>query len=257
MRSASSRRLQPKRRTRFAKMHRIGTAGWSVPTKLKTGGTRLQAYSRTFSCVEINSSFYRSHRASTWERWARETPADFRFSIKAPKTITHSMGLREAESLLRTFFAEITPLGEKIGPVLFQLPPSLEFEPGLAEEFLISVRKLYRGETALEPRHSSWFHATANGLLQKYKISRVAADPPKGSEGAGEPGGDTELSYYRLHGSPRVYYSKYDDQFLTAMASRVAAHKNSWVIFDNTAVGCAYINALALQAIAGSVVNER
>ena len=238
-------------------MHRIGTAGWSVPTKLKTCGTHLQDYSRTFSCVEINSSFYRSHKAATWRRWAGETPTDFRFSIKAPKTITHSAGLRDTEPLLRTFFAEIMPLEEKMGPVLFQLPPSLEFESRLAEEFLISVRKLYRDEAVLEPRHSSWFNAAANALLQKYTISRVAADPPKGGEEAGEPGGDTGLSYYRLHGSPRIYYSNYDDPFLAAIASRVTAHKNSWVIFDNTALGCAYTNALKLQTIVGPKANER
>jgi uncharacterized protein YecE (DUF72 family) len=228
----------------------IGTAGWSVPKKLSTAGTHLHRYSQVFSCVEINSSFYRSHRASTWQKWAAETPEGFRFSIKAPKSITHSARLRDTGSLLKAFFAEIMPLGEKRGPVLFQLPPSLEFDAGRAEEFLIAVRKLYQAEAVLEPRHSSWFKAAANTLLQKYRISRAAADPPKGGVEASAPGGDTGLCYYRLHGSPRIYYSNYDSAFLNAMAVRLADHRNAWVIFDNTALACAYSNAFQLQEIA-------
>jgi uncharacterized protein YecE (DUF72 family) len=230
-------------------MHRIGTAGWSVPLKTDTVGTHLHRYSQVFSCVEINSSFYRSHRAATWQKWAAETPQGFRFSIKAPKTITHLAKLRQTESLLKAFFAEILPIGEKKGPVLFQLPPSLEFNSGIAEEFLIAVRKLYEEDAVLEPRHSSWFNASANTLLQQYKISRVASDPPKGAAEASEPGGDRGLSYYRLHGSPRIYYSNYEVEFLSKMATRLAVDKNAWVIFDNTALGCAYTNAFQLQAI--------
>ena len=237
-------------------MHRIGTAGWPVPGKTESEGTHLHRYSQMLSCVEINSTFYRTHRAATWHKWAEATPAKFRFSIKAPKTITHSVRLRDTGSLLDAFFDEIMPLGEKKGPVLFQLPPTLEFDPGLAEEFLIAVRKLYEPEVVLEPRHSSWFKSEADALLQNYKISRVAADPPKGGVEASQPGGDTGLSYYRLHGSPRIYYSNYNDAFLAAMAAKFASHKNTWVIFDNTALGCAYANALRLQAIANHRMSE-
>jgi uncharacterized protein YecE (DUF72 family) len=231
------------------KMRCIGTAGWSVPADLKQEGTHLHRYSRVFSCVEINSSFYRSHRISTWAKWARETPAGFRFSIKAPKTITHEAKLRDTKSLLEDFLAQIEPLAEKKGPILFQLPPSLAFDPSLAEEFLITLRKLYQTEAALEPRHPSWFNTEANSLLQKYKIARVAADPPKGGDEASKPGGDADLAYYRLHGSPRIYYSNYDDEFLDVMAAELKSYKNAWVIFDNTALACAYTNALRLQAI--------
>jgi uncharacterized protein YecE (DUF72 family) len=105
------------------RMHRIGTAGWSLPKGSVGEGSRLERYSRVLCCTEINSSFYRVHRASTWARWVAETPEDFRFSIKAAKTITHEAKLRGAEPLLRAFLEQIQPMEGKAGPLLFQLPP--------------------------------------------------------------------------------------------------------------------------------------
>src|SRR5580698_2965788 len=185
-------------------MHWIGTAGWSVPRGEKEQGTHLHRYSRIFSCVEINSSFYRPHRAATWAKWSRETPSYFRFSIKAPKAITHEAKLRDTAHLLEAFFEQIKPMGEKTGPVLFQLPPSLSFNLAVAEDFFSLLRKLYKGEIALEPRHATWFTASVNMLLKEKEITRVAADPPKGDPVAAEPGGNTGLAYYRLHGAPNT-----------------------------------------------------
>ena len=162
-------------------MHRTGTAGWSLPIKPNEPGSHLHHYSRTLGCVEVNSSFYRPHRASTWARWARETPADFRFSIKAPRTITHEAKLGNPEGLLKAFLEQIEPLQEKAGPILFQLPPSLAFDAGPAAEFLACLRMSYGGDAVLEPRHETWFTADVDDLLKKYNITRVAADPPKGS----------------------------------------------------------------------------
>jgi uncharacterized protein YecE (DUF72 family) len=230
-------------------MQRTGTAGWSLPAKAAEEGTRLQRYSRTLSSVEINSTFYRAHRATTWARWAAETPADFRFSIKAPKTITHEAKLLNSQSLIRIFLQQIEPLQEKAGPILFQLPPSLAFDAAVAESFLGALRELYSRETVLEPRHESWFTPPADTLLRKHAIARVAADPPKGSPQAAEPGGNLDFVYYRLHGSPRTYYSSYEDDFLAMLAARIRMEKNAWVIFDNTALSHAYANALSLQGL--------
>ena len=237
-------------------MQRTGTAGWSLPAKeTAEEGTRLQRYSRTLPCVEINSSFYRAHRATTWARWAVETPADFRFSIKAPKTITHEAKLLNSQSLIRTFLQQIEPLQEKAGPVLFQLPPSLAFDAAVVESFLGALREQYSRQIVLEPRHESWFAPPVDTLLRKHSIARVAADPPKGSPQAAEPGGNLDLVYYRLHGSPRAYYSNYEEEFLAMLAGRIRPHKNAWVIFDNTALSHAYANALSLQRmIRGTVV---
>ena len=231
------------------RMQRVGTAGWSLPTKPNSEGSHLYHYSRTLSCTEINSTFYRPHRASTWARWAAGTPQDFRFSIKAPRSITHEAKLRGTESLVNAFLEQIDPIQPKAGPILFQLPPSLGFDPALAEEFLAMLRSLYQGEAALEPRHAGWFTPTADALLTSYSIARVAADPPKGAREAGEPGGDLRLVYYRLHGAPRVYYSNYEDHFLATAAAGIRARKNAWVIFDNTALSHAYPNALLFQKL--------
>ncbi len=187
---------------------RIGTAGWNVPRKYieaaPVEGTHLQRYSQVFSCVEINSSFYRPHQFKTWERWAAVTPADFRFSTKAPKTITHVAKLRNCGEALAGFFAQVTGLGGKLGPVLFQLPPKQIFDDGVAREFFAILRELYAGSVALEPRNATWFTPDAERLLRDYEIARVAADPPQGSVLAAKPSGYTGLRYYRLHGSPRA-----------------------------------------------------
>lgn len=236
----------------LVRMHRIGTAGWSLPKEWAGEGSRLARYSRVLRCAEINSTFYREHRASTHARWAAETPEDFRFSIKAPKSITHEAKLRGTEPLLRAFLEQIRPMADKAGPLLFQLAPSLAFDRAVAEEFLGGLRAFYQGEAVLEPRHASWFTAAAEALLRAQKIARVAADPAKGGPAAAEPGGDTNIVYFRLHGSPRVYYSSYEEDFLAALAGRVSGYTNSWIIFDNTVLSHAFANALRLRELIGT-----
>lgn len=228
---------------------RVGTAGWSLPAKPDAPGTHLSHYARALSCAEINSSFYRPHRAATWARWAAETPPDFRFSIKAPRLITHEARLRDVGPLLRAFFEQIEPMRQKVGPILFQLPPSLAFEASIANDFLAELRRLYDGEAVLEPRHATWFTPDADSLLKRHAVARVAADPPKAAPQAGQPGGDTTLVYYRLHGSPRTYFSCYSDEWLQTLAAAIRPRPNAWVIFDNTAHRHAYANALRLQEL--------
>jgi uncharacterized protein YecE (DUF72 family) len=238
-------------------MLRIGTAGWSVPASNINEGTHLYRYSRVLSCAEINSSFYRPHRPSTWAKWATETPADFRFSIKAPRTITHEARLRNTSKLLDVFFKKIEHLGGKMGPILFQLPPSLQFDAVVADEFFSSLRERSRAEIVLEPRHPSWFTSTTDLLLRKFTITRAAVDPPKGHPSASEAGGNAGLAYYRLHGTPRMYYSNYEDDFLEALANRIKSVNNVWVIFDNTALSYAYSNALQLQTLVRALTASR
>jgi uncharacterized protein YecE (DUF72 family) len=230
----------------------IGTAGWTIPKTYAQAfsdeGTHLQRYAHRFNCVEINSSFHRSHQRKTWERWAASTPGHFRFSVKLPKTITHTAKLQNTGALLQTFLDQASGLGEKLGPLLIQLPPSLAFDEALADDFLTTFREVHPGLAALEPRHASWFTPSADRLLRSFDIARVAADPPKASHLAATPGGANTLQYYRLHGSPRTYYSNYAEAFLNDLASHLQ-HPNTWVIFDNTALGHATYNALQLAAL--------
>jgi len=240
----------------------IGTAGWTVPkehlplfpalaedAKL----SHLERYAGRLPCVEINSSFYRPHRRATWERWAAATPDGFRFAVKVPKAVTDTAKLVNTGGALLEFFSAVSALGDKLGPVLIQLPPKLPFDEGVAQEFFATLRELHQGGVVLEPRHASWFSASTDRLLRSFQIARVAADPPQGSEVAARPGGWPGLSYWRLHGSPRTYYSDYDDNWLRAFKERLLLHDGlsgegeTWVIFDNTALGYATANAVWLH----------
>lgn len=231
---------------------RIGLAGWSVVSAhrhlLGEGDNALARYATRFDCVEINSSFYRSHQAATYERWAASVPAGFRFSVKLPQTITHELGLRRAREPLERFLDEVAGLGRKLGGLLVQLPPSLAWEGRSANAFFTLLRFRHAGPVALEPRHASWLDAGRDAFFIRYGVSRVAADPGKPA-GAGTPGGDlSQWRYFRWHGSPRMYYSSYDDGRLAGLASDLGKSRKTWCIFDNTAAGHAAADAARLQA---------
>jgi len=234
----------------------IGCAGWALARALQDefpeGASHLARYAAVFSAVEINSSFYRPHRRSTYERWAASVPDGFRFAAKLPRTITHERRLTACETLLQTFLDEVNGLGDKLGALLIQLPPTLAFDPSRTGTFLQAFRNLYGGGLCLEPRHPSWFTAAADQLLSASRVARVAADPAVTPDAA-SPGGDATLCYLRLHGSPRMYYSRYDDGQLRAAAKVLIGAARSgartWCIFDNTAEGHAVPNALALRRI--------
>ncbi len=231
---------------------RVGCAGWSIPREtiahFVPGGSHLERYSQVFNCCEINSSFYRPHKNETWERWARSVSAEFRFSVKAPRAITHEAKLKCSSEILSAFFQQISFLREKLGPVLVQLPPSLAFDPTRARNFLSLLRETFSGDVVWEPRHSSWFTDSVDDLLREFLIARVAADPACVAA-ASQPAGLANLAYFRLHGSPRRYYSAYSDDFLrtlSAQLSKLNATAQVWCIFDNTATGSATQNALEL-----------
>ena len=233
---------------------RVGTAGWAIPRaeaeRFAGEGAHLVRYARTLDCAEINATFYRQPRVSTMQRWRDAVPAGFRFSVKAPKSVTHTDRLRvgAARGELTGFLRAIGELGETLGPMLFQLPPRLEFEEGVAEEFLRVLREETEGGAVLEPRHASWFAPEVDDLLATYKVARAAADPARASVLGTEPGGWPGLVYFRLHGSPRIYYSAYGEEFLEELAGRMlsVAAEEVWCVFDNTASGAAAGDALAL-----------
>ncbi len=231
----------------------IGTAGWTIPAKdrdqFRSEGSALERYAERFAGVEINSSFHRPHRPSTWQNWAESVPPGFRFAVKLPKTITHLSKLVDCGDLLESFLDEIGPLGERLGVLLVQLPPKLAFDPVPASSFftLLGSRSSASARIACEPRHPSWFEADAEALLDRLCIARVAADPAI-VPAAASPGGWRGFSYWRLHGSPAMYRSSYDDARLEdyARAIRQEGAPESWCMFDNTAASQATGNALAL-----------
>jgi uncharacterized protein YecE (DUF72 family) len=233
---------------------RIGTAGWSVPSRyverVPPGGSQLGRYARHLNTVEINSSFYRPHRRTTYQRWAQSVPEDFRFSVKLPKTITHQSGLADCGTSLDRFVEEVTGLGDKLAVLLVQLPPKSGVSKRVANRFFRDLRARIDTDVALEPRHASWFAPGVSDWLADRGIARVAADPAP-IAGAERPGGRTALAYYRWHGSPRIYYSNYNAAELASLKQCLEQDHvrdiSTWCIFDNTAAGAALGNALELE----------
>ncbi|HEX8596155.1 MAG TPA: DUF72 domain-containing protein [Pseudomonas sp.] len=232
----------------------VGCAGWSLPREhwpvFAEQGSHLQRYASRLTAVEINSSFYRPHRHQTYVRWAESVPCAFRFSVKVPKLITHERRLLNCDAVLDEFMAQCSGLGEKLGCLLVQLPPSLAYEAKAAQAFFQAMRERFTGDLVLEPRHESWLNA--EDLLAALRIGRVAADPSPISGGT-RAAGWSGVRYWRLHGSPRIYHSGYDQPQLEAIARELLdCWRNdiaAWCIFDNTASGFAMGNALQLQAL--------
>ncbi|MES2815774.1 MAG: DUF72 domain-containing protein [Pseudomonadota bacterium] len=238
---------------------RVGTAGWTIPTDAQAAfpqsGTHLERYAEVFDGAEINSSFHRPHRRSTYQRWAASVPDHFRFSVKVPKEITHKRRLKDSEPLLDSLLAEVSGLGHKLGPLLFQLPPSFAFEQATAERFLTELRHRVAGPVTFEPRHPSWFAPEPEELFATFAIARTAADPPC-VPSAAQPGLWHGLRYARLHGSPKVYHSTYGDEVIRSVVEALCADDGEiaerWCIFDNTASGAATQNALTAVALIAS-----
>jgi uncharacterized protein YecE (DUF72 family) len=239
----------------------VGTAGWAIPASsahlFSRLGTHLERYAGVLCAVEINSSFHRPHRRSTYERWAASVPPDFRFAVKMPKTISHLHRLVDAELLVDAFLKEVAGLGEKLEVVLVQLPPSFGYDEVVASGFLARLRESLADEVSIvcEPRHGSWFTCAANACFVDHRIARVAANPVL-VPGGGMPGGWKGLTYRRLHGAPRIYHSPYNADFSRKLSATLDRDNDpevrQWCIFDNTASGAAIGNALALRAVSGN-----
>ena len=237
---------------------RIGTAGWSiardVAERFPADGSGLERYAARFDAVEINSSFHRPHRASTWERWRDSVPDRFRFAVKVPKAITHEAKLAECSAAVARFMGEAGALGEKLAVLLVQLPPKLAFDADIARAFFADLAERSPATIACEPRHASWFEPEAEDLLQAWRVARVAADPAR-HPGAERPGGWRGLSYWRLHGSPVMYRSSYADRiadYAGELRANLEAGREAWCVFDNTASSAATGDALALADALGA-----
>lgn len=251
----------------------IGIAGWALPRAdadlfpPASFGSNLARYAAVFDTVEINSSFYRPHRPETYARWADSVPASFRFAVKLPRSVTHEKRLQDMDADLDRFAAEAGALGEKLGWILVQTPPSLRFDPAAAAALFAGLGKRFGAERAAqsrrhlflacEARHSSWFGGEATALLREMGVIRVIADPP-----AGEPGPfiatTDHAAYVRLHGSPQIYRSVYEPQRLAQVAAWLRKQSsNALVIFDNTMSGTQVRQAAQLRQMLISSSSDR
>lgn len=233
----------------------VGTAGWNIPEFLKPSfapiGTHLQRYAKEFNCVEINSSFYRDHKPETYVKWAASVPQHFRFSVKLSRYFIHEQRLKETGQKLKDTLDGIFQLKEKLGVLLVQLPPSLEFDLKNAKDFIASLRKYYRGNIVWEPRHRSWLTPNVLPLFKEFNIHKVIADPDPCPTNLQLQPLVQDFKYFRMHGSPHIYKSRYTRAELRNFEDQIAeaSLKNIpvWFIFDNTTYGYATTNALELH----------
>jgi len=232
----------------------VGTAGWAIAAAHRDafggGDSVLERYAGKLGGVEVNSSFYRRHRLSTWARWAQSVPTDFKFAVKMPKDISHTHKLHDCEAATQAFLDDIQGLGHKLGCLLLQLPPSFVFDEVIAQRYFAFLHAQTPIDIVCEPRHPSWFDAKADAFLNSMAIARAAADPAI-VPGAASPGGWRGLSYFRLHGSPHMYRSAYAGPRLSDYARNLKADADDgrrvWCMFDNTASSAATSDALALS----------
>ena len=212
----------------------------------------MQRYATVMNACEINTSFYRPHQPATYRKWAASVPPDFRFSVKLPKAMTHEHRLTDCAALLNDFLAQCNGLEDRLGCLLIQLPPSLNFERRTAGAFFDELRERYPGFAVIEPRHESWASPEAQALLVEHRIAQAAVDPSRISRDS-SPSGWEGMRYWRLHGAPRIYHSEYPALWLERLAldmySASLDGTPTWCVFDNTASGAALGNAMSLQQL--------
>jgi uncharacterized protein YecE (DUF72 family) len=234
---------------------RIGVSGWRYspwrgnfyPRRLAQA-RELEYASRIFPSIELNGSFYSLQRPSSYAQWARQTPPGFVFAVKGGRYITHMLRLRNADTALANFFASgLFELGDKLGPILWQFPPNMQFDPGLFEAFFkylprttqaaaelaLARDERLRGRESLEPdgnrrlrhavevRHETFVDPAFIALLRKYRIAWVVADTPRPWPLFEDVTAD--FIYMRLHGATELYQSRYTDEQLDRWADRIRA----------------------------------
>ncbi len=232
---------------------RIGTSGWTYPHWKKIfypvnwpKSKWLEYYAQHFDTVEVNATFYRLPKLKTFENWKSRTPDHFLWALKASKYITHTKGLKEPEEPLERFYSVAAGLKEKLGPILFQLPPRLSFDENEFRNFCQSLNPSY--QHALEVRHHSWISDRLFGILRKHNIAFCIADT------AGRyPFHEVvtaDFVYIRLHGSQKLYASDYSGEELQTWAQKINKWgKDTYLYFDNDFGGYAVKNAKRLKEI--------
>lgn len=234
----------------------IGTSGWNYghwrgrfyPADLPERRW-LEFYAERFETVELNSPFYRIPSEASFRSWYKRTPEGFLFAVKASRLITHVKKLRDVQNELNWFFSGVSALGEKLGPILFQTPPSLKTDLKLLESFLNFLPK--GGRYAFEFRHPSWFHPEVYEVLEAFGTTLCVADSPCYPKEEVIVG---PFLYLRLHGSKRLYASLYTREELRKWADFIRSAfdkgaKEAFCYFDNDYEAYAVRNALELREL--------
>jgi uncharacterized protein YecE (DUF72 family) len=208
----------------------------------------LSLYSKTFNAVEINSTFYRKPTSKTLLKWHDETPDDFRFFIKIPKSITHQNRLENSRDEIALFCNHIqNGLKDKLSGFLYQLPPSFTNTTENIERIINNID--HRFLNVIEFRHSSWWQKEIFEFLKKHNVVFSGVSFP-GNLPEDLIINHAEILYYRLHGKPVLYKSEYSKDFMESLAEKIKDSKQTSFIFFNNTWGTAAIkNSLYLKSI--------
>lgn len=244
--------------TRMDERVYIGTSGWNYDAwrdPFYQGTARkhwLGFCAERFSAIEVNATFYRLQRRETFERWRDETPADFRFAVKANRYLTHNKKLSDPLPAIRTEREHAEGLGDKLAAVVWQLPGNFHSNLERLERFADALHAWDQPRHTIEFRHTSWFADAVAECLQRHGIAVCqsdAADWPLWESVT------TDMVYVRLHGHTQTYASDYSDEELRGWAGKI----NRWreeerdvhLYFDNDAMCHAPFNALRLIELTG------
>ncbi|HET9743975.1 MAG TPA: DUF72 domain-containing protein [Terriglobales bacterium] len=241
---------------------RIGTSGWHYkhwvgkfyPAKLPA--TQMLAYyDERFDSVEINNSFYMLPKFETMRGWRAATPKNFEFAVKASRFLTHNKKLKEPENALENFLPRAEALGEKLGPILFQLPPKWRLNVERLAEFLAALPKYHH--YAFEFREPSWLTDSVYDLLRRHNAGFCIYE----LAGFHSPIELTaDWTYVRLHGPGGKYQGSYSGSALRDWAERIVEWdselKRVYVYFDNDEAGYAAFNALRLKRMVGELLSR-
>jgi len=238
-------------------MIKIGASGWHYrhwrgpfyPQHCSTA-CMLDFYSRHFDTVEINNSFYRLPEPETFDLWRKQTPPGFQFAVKASRFITHNKKLADPDSALESFLPRAARLREKLGPILFQLPPKWNVNVPRLEQFLAALPKGNRWRYAFEFRNPTWLATEVYAVLRRYGAAFCIFDLA-GFQTPLEL--SAEWSYVRLHGPGGKYQGSYSNVQLRLWAKRLRAWarklKTVYIYFDNDQAGYAAQNAQQLRKL--------
>jgi uncharacterized protein YecE (DUF72 family) len=245
----------------------IGTSGFSYPhwkevfypSNLKPAHW-LSYYSQFFNTVELNTTFYRLPTEATVKQWVAETPPEFLFAIKASRFITHVQKLKEPAQTITNFLDRLSPLSQKLRPILFQLSPSLSYSPALIDHFLEVLRTqplIPSLKVTFEVRHPSWLVPQVFKQLKQENIALCFTD--LSMLPISEPL-TADFVYIRRHGPTLQYGSNYAPEMLEADAQRITEWNHSgreiYLYFNNDAQGHAVQNALQLKEFIESQQRE-
>jgi uncharacterized protein YecE (DUF72 family) len=239
----------------------IGTSGWTYASwkgrfypKDLPSRKFLEYYAAEFPTTEVNYSFYHLPKPSTYERWRTLVPDGFVFAVKASRFITHIKRLQDVTDGWQTFMNNASVLGARLGPILFQFPPSFRVDYDALDRFLGMVESRARESRpprlVCEFRHDSWFTDDVYRLLHQHQVALCIAD---GAKYARRDVITADFAYIRYHGRNKMFASDYTEKELSEEAARIGRHRREgldvYVYFNNDAMGYAIKNARSLRAL--------